>query len=172
VCAASRSRRPNGFVWAWYHPDGGRAGCSMSDVQPEVWVGRLDPRSRKFEWRVFNSIGNMHDNGLDMPISSMSIAPRSFPESEDGDGGASHAARSGARAKLGTPRGEVRRRHHQPQFQPRSGLRCAFMGISETLLVSAVTPDRGRDMLQVRFAFTQPVTRGPRGPHGRAGAGG
>jgi nitrite reductase/ring-hydroxylating ferredoxin subunit len=154
----------NGFVWAWYHPDG-VAPLFEVDIQPEVGSEGWTP-FKKFEWRVYNSIGNMHDNGLDMAHFFYVHRTAAFPESETTIEG--HRMRSVARAKLGTPRGEVDGSIVSHNSSPGQGC-VRFMGICETLLVSAVTPIE-RDMLQVRFAFTQPVAEaeGPMGGLARA----
>jgi phenylpropionate dioxygenase-like ring-hydroxylating dioxygenase large terminal subunit len=154
----------NGLVWIWYHPDG-IAPLFEVDSYPEIGSEGWTPY-KKFEWRVFNSIGNMHDNGLDMAHFFYVHRTAAFPESETTIEG--HRMSSIARAKLGTPRGEVNGAITSQNSSPGQGC-VRFTGISETLLVSAVTPIE-RDVLQVRFAFTQPSheAEGPMGGLARA----
>jgi phenylpropionate dioxygenase-like ring-hydroxylating dioxygenase large terminal subunit len=154
----------NGFVWIWYHPDGDAPKWQV-ETYPEVgsagWTS-----FKKFEWRVFNSMRNMHDNGVDMAHFLYVHRTAVFPESEvEIDG---HRMSSIARAKLGTPRGEVDGAIVSRNGGPGQGC-VRFQGISETLLVSAVTPIE-HDQLQVRFAFTQPLAEaeGPMGGLARA----
>jgi 3-ketosteroid 9alpha-monooxygenase subunit A len=154
----------NGLVWVWYHPDN-IAPLFEIDAYPEVGSLGWTP-FKKSEWRVFNSIGNMHDNGLDMAHFFYVHRTAVFPESETVIEG--HRMRSVARAKLGTPRGEVDGAISSQNSSPGQGC-VRFTGISETLLVSAVTPIE-RDELHVRFAFTQPQAEaeGPMGGLARA----
>ncbi len=157
-------KEANGFVYIWYHPEGDPPKWEV-EVYPEVgsdgWTA-----FRKFEWRVFNSIRNMHDNGLDMAHFYYIHRTAAFPESEIEIVG--HKMSAVARAKLGTPRGEVNGAIVSSNTSPGQGC-VRFQGISETLLVSSVTPV-GPDELHVRFAFTQPVAEaeGPMGGLARA----
>ncbi len=154
----------NGLVWIWYHPDG-IAPLFQLDTYPEVGAAGWTAY-KKFEWRVFNSLSNMHDNGLDLAHFFYVHRTAAFPESETVIEG--HRMRSIARAKLGTPRGEVNGAISSQNSSPGQGC-VRFTGISETLLISAVTPIEP-DMLQVRFAFTQPTAEaeGPMGGLARA----
>ncbi len=154
----------NGMVWAWYHPDN-IAPLFELDTYDEVASPGWTPL-KKFEWNVFNSIGNMHDNGLDMAHFFYVHRTAVFPESETVIDG--HRMSSVARAKLGTPRGEVDGAITSSNSSPGQGC-VRFTGISETLLVSSVTPIE-RDRLHVRFAFTQPQAEaeGPMGGLARA----
>jgi phenylpropionate dioxygenase-like ring-hydroxylating dioxygenase large terminal subunit len=154
----------NGMVWAWYHPEN-IAPLFEIDAYPEVGSPGWTPY-KKFEWNVFNAISNMHDNGLDMAHFFYVHRTAAFPESETVIEG--HRMRSVARAKLGTPRGEVDGAIVSQNSSPGQGC-VRFTGISETLLVSSVTPIE-RDKLHVRFAFTQPQAEaeGPMGGLARA----
>lgn len=154
----------NGFVWIWHHPEG-TAPLWEIDTYPEVgapgWTG-----FKKFEWRVFNSIRNMHDNSVDVAHFLYVHRTAAFPESETIFDG--HRMSSIARAKMGTPRGLVDGAIVSRNSSPGQGC-VRFEGISETLLVSAITPIE-RDELHVRFAFTQPQeeAEGPSGGLARA----
>jgi 3-ketosteroid 9alpha-monooxygenase subunit A len=154
----------NGLVWIWYHPDG-EAPLFEIDTYPEVGSAGWTPY-KKFEWRVFNSMSNMHDNGQDMAHFFYVHRTAAFPESETVIEG--HRMKSVARAKLGTPRGEIDGAITSQNSSPGQGC-VRFTGISETLLISAVTPIE-RDVLCVRFAFTQPQAEaeGPMGGLARA----
>lgn len=154
----------NGFVYVWYHPEGDAPKWDV-EIYPEVGSDGWTPY-KKFEWRVFNSIRNMHDNGLDLAHFLYVHRTAAFPESEVEIVG--HVMSAVARAKLGTPRGEVDGAIVSRNTSPGQGC-VRFQGISETLLVSAVTPIE-HDELHVRFAFTQPVSEaeGMRGGLARA----
>jgi phenylpropionate dioxygenase-like ring-hydroxylating dioxygenase large terminal subunit len=154
----------NGFVYVWYHPDN-LPPLFEVDTYPEVGAAGWTP-FKKFEWRVFNSLSNMHDNGQDMAHFFYVHRTAMFPESETVIEG--HRMRSVARAKLGTPRGEVNGAITSENSSPGQGC-VRFTGISETLLVSAVTPVAA-DEVHVRFAFTQPEAEaeGPMGGLARA----
>ncbi len=154
----------NGFVYLWYHPDNAAPKWQV-DVFPEVGSAGWTPY-RKFEWRVFNSIRNMHDNGVDLAHFFYVHRTAAVPESTITIDG--HRMSAIARARLGTPRGEVDGAIVSSNTSPGQGC-VRFQGISETLLVSAITPIEP-DELHVRFAFTQPAAEaeGPAGGLARA----
>ena len=154
----------NGFIWIWYHPDG-VAPMWEIDTYPEVGSAGWTP-FKKFEWRVFNSIRNMHDNGVDLAHFLYVHRVANFPNSETIVDG--HKMSSVSRAKMGTPKGLVDGAIVSRNSSPGQGC-VRFEGISETLLVSAITPIE-RDELHVRFAFTQPQAEaeGPTGGLARA----
>ncbi len=154
----------NGMIWIWYHPKG-TAPLWEGDVFPEVgsegWTSL-----KKFQWRVFNSVKNMHDNGVDVAHFLYVHRTAAFPESDiEFDG---HRFKATARAKLGTPKGMVEGAIVSNGTSPGQGC-VRFLGISETLLLSSVTPV-DKDELHVRFAFTQPQKEadGPMGGLARA----
>jgi len=140
----------NGFVYVWHHPENAPPKFEL-ETYPEVGAADWTPY-KKFEWRVFNSLSNMHDNGLDMAHFMYVHRTAAFPQSEITIDG--HRMSAVARAKLGTPRGEVDGAIVSRNSSPGQGC-VRFQGISETLLVSAITPVAA-DELHVRFAFTQP----------------
>jgi len=140
----------NGFVWIWYHP-GNTPPLWQIEAYPEIGSPGWTPY-RSFEWRVFNAIRNMHDNAVDLAHFLYVHRTAAFPDSETVIEG--HRMRSITRAKLGTPRGEVDGAIISENTSPGQGC-VRFQGISETLLVSAITPVE-RDEIHVRFAFTQP----------------
>jgi phenylpropionate dioxygenase-like ring-hydroxylating dioxygenase large terminal subunit len=140
----------NGLVWIWYHPQG-VAPLFEGDIYPEVGSPAWTP-FKKFEWRVFNSMRNLHDNGVDVAHFLYVHRTAVFPESEiEFDG---HRFSAVARAKMGTPKGLVDGSIVSKGTGPGQGC-VRFQGISETLLVTSVTPVE-RDEVHVRFAFTQP----------------
>jgi phenylpropionate dioxygenase-like ring-hydroxylating dioxygenase large terminal subunit len=145
-----RVTEANGFVYVWYHPENAPPKFAV-DVLPEVGSPDWTPYKR-FEWRVFNSISNMHDNGLDMAHFMYVHRVAAFPQSEITIDGYRMSAVS--RAKMGTPRGEVDGAIVSRNSSPGQGS-VRFQGICETMLVSAITPVKA-DELHVRFAFTQP----------------
>jgi phenylpropionate dioxygenase-like ring-hydroxylating dioxygenase large terminal subunit len=154
----------NGLIWIWYHPDGA-APLWEVETYPEVGSADWTPY-KKFQWRVYNSLRNMHDNGLDMAHFLYVHRTAVFPESEIVIDGQRLSAT--ARAKLGTPKGLVDGAIVSSGLSPgQSSVR--FEGISETLLVSAITPVEP-DELHARFAFTQPKSEaeGPMGGLARA----
>ncbi len=154
----------NGFVYVWHHPDN-IAPLFEIDTYPEVGSPGWTP-FKKFDWRVFNSLGNMHDNGQDLAHFFYVHRTAVFPQADTVIEG--HRMRSTTRAKLGTPRGEVDGEIVSENASPGQGC-VRFKGISETLLISAITPI-GKDELHVRFAFTQPQAEaeGPMGGLARA----
>lgn len=140
----------NGFVWIWYHP-AGAAPLWQIDPYPEIGAAGWTPY-RKFEWRVFNSIRNMHDNAVDLAHFLYVHRTANFPNSEIAIDG--HRMSVVTRARMGTPRGEVDGAIVSENIAPGQGC-VRFQGICETLLVSAITPVEA-DEVHVRFAFTQP----------------
>jgi len=154
----------NGFVWIWYHPKGSAPKWDVEtfpEVGSEGWT-----EYKKFEWRVFNSIRNMHDNGVDRAHFLYIHRTAELPQSEITIDGQRMLTVN--EAKLGTPRGFVNGQIVSDNIAPgQSSVR--FKGISETLLVSAITPIE-KDELHVRFAFTQPKeeAEGPMGGLARA----
>ncbi len=154
----------NGFVYVWHHPDNTPPLFEV-DSYPEVGSPGWTP-FRKFEWRVFSSLGDMHDNGQDLAHFFYVHRTAVFPRAETFIEG--HRMRSITRAKLGTPRGEVDGEIVSDNSSPGQGC-VRFKGISETLLVSAITPIE-KDEVHVRFAFTQPQSEadGPMGGLARA----
>ena len=154
----------NGFVWIWYHPAGK---APLWEVETFLEVGSPGWTDyKKSEWRVFNSIRNMHDNGVDLAHFLYIHRTAELPQSEVTIDGQRMTTIS--RAKLGTPRGLVDGAIVSDNISPgHSSVR--FQGISETLLVGAITPIE-KDELHVRFAFTQPKeeAEGPMGGLARA----
>jgi phenylpropionate dioxygenase-like ring-hydroxylating dioxygenase large terminal subunit len=140
----------NGFVWIWYHPEG-KAPLWEIDTYPEVGAAGWTPM-RKFEWRVYNTVRNLFDNTLDTAHFLYVHRVASFPETEivvDG-----HYLTSTARAKMGTTKGVVDGAIVTRSMAPGQGC-VRFEGISETLLINALTPIE-KDEVHARFAFIQP----------------
>jgi phenylpropionate dioxygenase-like ring-hydroxylating dioxygenase large terminal subunit len=154
----------NGFVSVWYHPEGLPPKWEIENY-PEVGSADWTPYT-KSEWRVFTSMRNMHDNGVDGAHFLYIHRTAHYPDSEVTFAG--NEWNAVARAKLGTPRGLVDGAIVSHNRGPGLG-NVRFQGISETLLVSAITPV-APDELHVRFAFTQPKAEaeGPTGGLARA----
>jgi phenylpropionate dioxygenase-like ring-hydroxylating dioxygenase large terminal subunit len=141
----------NGFVLIWYHPDK-IAPLYEVDTYSEVGSPEWTPL-RKYEWRVFTSMRNMHDNAVDLAHFHYVHRTAQVPDSEITFDG--HRVVTVARSKLGTPRGFVDGAIISDSAGPGTSS-VRFQGISETLMVSSVVPVEA-DQLHVRFAFTQPM---------------
>lgn len=154
----------NGFVWVWYHPEGKPPKWEI-DSYPEVGAPGWTPM-RKFEWRVYNTIRNLFDNTLDTAHFLYVHRVASFPETEISVEG--HYLTSIARAKMGTTKGVVDGAIVTRSMAPGQGC-VRFEGISETLLLNAITPIE-KDEVHARFAFIQPESEaeGPTGGLARA----
>jgi phenylpropionate dioxygenase-like ring-hydroxylating dioxygenase large terminal subunit len=154
----------NGMVWVWYHPEGA-APLWEVDVYPEVGAAGWTPLEWT-EWRVFNTIRNMHDNTVDPAHFLYVHRMASFPETETVIEG--HVLKSITRAKLGTPKGVVNGEIVVRNMSPGQGS-TRFLGISETLLLTSLTPVE-KDEVHTRFTFTQPEAeaKGPMGGLARA----
>lgn len=140
----------NGFIWTWYHPHGEAPKWAL-DHYPET----SDPawtEYQRHEWFVYGPLQSMAENGVDSAHFQFVHGTAGFPDAEihwDGQ------RRSGiVSAKMGTPAGEVDGRIVNGQNGPGQAY-TRFEGISETLLVAAITPI-DRDRVHARFAFTQP----------------
>jgi 3-ketosteroid 9alpha-monooxygenase subunit A len=143
-------REANQWIWMWYHPE---------DAAPLYEVAELpeasDPAWTPYdivEWRVFGSLQNMAENGVDFAHFKYIHGTATMPESELSWG---EWDRCGiVRAKMGTPRGEVDGAITSNTVGPGQAW-VRFTGICETLLVAAIIPV-DYDHLQVRYAYTQP----------------
>ena len=145
-----RVAEANRWIWFWYHPFG----------EPPAWelehfAETSDPEWSDYEiheWYVWGTLQNMAENGVDAAHFKYVHGTATFPEyvmNWDGVRRSSHMD-----AKLGTPKGEVDGRIASGMIGPGQNW-TRFTGISETLLVAAITPVE-HDKLHVRFCFTQP----------------
>jgi hypothetical protein len=136
----------------WYHPDNLPPLYEL-EAYPEVGSKDWTPL-KVYEWRVFTSMRNMHDNVVDLAHFLYVHRTAEFPSSEITIDG--HQMSSISRSKLGTPKGLVDGAIVSHNSNPGMGF-VRFQGISETMMISATAPI-GPDELHVRFAFLQPVT--------------
>lgn len=140
----------NKFIWGWYHPE---------DLPPLFDVVHLpecsDPNWTDFEvreWRVWGSLQNMAENGVDIAHFKYIHGTADVPLGdlrwgEWGRGADVHA-------KMGTPWGEVDGCISYDTVGPGQSW-TRFTGISETLAIHCLTPVE-LDQIHVRFCFTQP----------------
>ncbi len=140
----------NKFIWVWYHPEGQPPSYDL-DVFEEV--GNADwTEYERFEWIVHGPIQNMSENGVDSAHFKYIHGVPEMPNYDmEFDG---HRRTASVKSKLGTPKGEVDGMISYGTIGAGQSW-TKFTGISETLLVSGVTPI-ARDKTHVRFAFTQP----------------
>jgi 3-ketosteroid 9alpha-monooxygenase subunit A len=143
-------REANRMIWFWYHPHGAPPAWEV-----EVFPETSDPdwsNYEIFEWRLFGSIQNMAENGVDVAHFRYVHGTATFPTSEmiwDGP-----RRTSIIEAGLDTPTGQVMSRIEASMFGP-GQTSTRFSGLAETLLVAAVTPVE-KDEVRLRFCFTQP----------------
>ena len=143
-------REANQWLWMWYHPQ---------DVAPLYDVVDLpeasDPDWTPYdfaEWKVWGSLQNMAENGVDFAHFKFIHGTASMPDSELTWG---EWDRCGiVRAKMGTPRGMVDGTITSNSMGPGQAW-VRFTGICETLLVACIVPVEA-DLLQVRYCYTQP----------------
>ena len=144
VCESNR------LIWFWYHPLGARPQWEV-ETFPETSNPDWTPYE-VHEWRVFGSLQNMAENGVDTAHFRYVHGTATFPTSEmiwDGT-----RRTSVIEAGLDTPNGRAPIKIVASQFGPGQSA-TRFTGIAETLLVAAVTPVE-KDEVRVRFCFTQP----------------
>lgn len=138
------------LIWAWYHPN---------DLAPMYEVLDLpecsDPDWTEFdscEWRVWGSLQNVAENGVDFAHFKFVHGTANVPEADlqfgDWD------RRGTVRARMGTPKGEVDGEIISVSQGPGQNW-VRFRGICETLLVACLTPV-DEDHLYVRYYYTQP----------------
>jgi 3-ketosteroid 9alpha-monooxygenase subunit A len=140
----------NGFIWVWYHPE---KAAPMWDLRVTEEVGNPDwTPFRKYQWSVYASLENLADNGVDIAHFRFVHGTTNVPEYEVKFDGIVRSVI--ARAKLGTPRGVIDGVIDSYTHGPGQGF-VRFSGLSDTLLVTAVTPV-DRDKVTAFYAFTQP----------------
>lgn len=140
----------NRMIWAWYHPH---------DAAPMYEVVELPECSHpdwtefdECEWRVFGSLQNIAENGVDFAHFKFVHGTASYPEAEMQWGDWDRS--SVVRAKMGTPMGEVDGAITSASQGPGQNW-VRFTGICETLLVAYLTPV-DEDQVHVRYFYTQP----------------
>lgn len=140
----------NRMIWFWFHPQGAAPMWEVEAFPEASDAGWSDYEIH--EWRVFGSLQNMAENGVDVAHFRYVHGTATFPTSEmiwDG-----FRRTSLIEAGLDTPIGRVVSRIEARMFGP-GQTSTRFTGIAETLLVAAVTPVE-KDEVRVRFCFTQP----------------
>ena len=140
----------NRWIWFWYHPTG-----AAPEWEVEVVPETTDPDWTEydiFEWNVYGSLQNMAENGVDAAHFKYIHGAASMPdyEFEWGD----HWRAASLKMKMGTPKGEVDGGIAFKNIGPGQSW-TRFTGISETLLISCITPIE-KDHVVSRFCFTQP----------------
>jgi phenylpropionate dioxygenase-like ring-hydroxylating dioxygenase large terminal subunit len=143
----------NRLIWFWYHPDGA---APMWEV--ESFAEATDPEWTAYEiheWRVFGSLQNMAENGVDVAHFKYVHGTATFPTSEMIWDGVRRT--SIIEAGIDTPKGPMISRITAAMTGPGQSA-TRFTGVAETLLIAAVTPVE-KDEVRVRFCFTQPKTQ-------------
>lgn len=149
-CGGWTTAEANGFVWIWYHPSGEPPKWEL-EVFPEVGDPNWTPFDR-YEWLVHAPLQFMAENAADSAHFKYVHGTATYPDANLSFEG--HRRTGLVRAKMGTPKGEVDGEIANASIGPGQAW-TRFRGISETLLVAGTTPV-DRDLVRVRFAFTQP----------------
>jgi 3-ketosteroid 9alpha-monooxygenase subunit A len=139
----------NGYVWAWYHPDGV---APLWEVEhfPECSDTEWTP-FEKHEWYVYCPLQTMAENGVDVAHFRYIHGTASYPDWEVKMEG--HKRSAAVNAKMETPRGTVDGTSAYGVIGPGQPW-TRFTGIAETLLVTGCTPVE-KDCVHLRFSFTQ-----------------
>lgn len=140
----------NQLIWAWYHPEDAAPLYDVLDL-PEA----SDPNWTEFdecEWRIWGSLQNVAENGVDFAHFKYVHGTAEVPEAEMEFG--EWDRRGIVRAKMGTPKGVVDGEIASVSQGPGQNW-VRFSGICETLLVACLTPV-DEDHLHVRYFYTQP----------------
>ncbi|WP_380872779.1 (2Fe-2S)-binding protein [Sphingomonas sp. DBB INV C78] len=149
-CGGWPTAEANGFVWIWYHPEGK---APMWEVETFSEIGDADWTAYdRYEWLVHAPLQFMAENAADTAHFKYVHGTATYPDATLSFDG--HLRNGLVLAKLGTPQGEIDGKIANGNFGPGQGW-TRFSGISETLLMSGVTPV-DKDLVRVRFAFTQP----------------
>jgi phenylpropionate dioxygenase-like ring-hydroxylating dioxygenase large terminal subunit len=144
------TREANNLVLVWYHPERKAPIWDPLDV-PETRNAEWTPY-QKFAWRIFTSMENMGDNGVDVAHFQFVHGSTSVPTyTYEFDG---IERRVSAHLDIQTPKGDAKATIVSCSHGPGQGS-VRFTGLSETVLVSATTPVE-LDEIHVRFGFIQP----------------
>lgn len=139
----------NQLIWAWYHPNNEPPMydvLNLPETSDDNWT-EFD----ECEWKIWGSLQNVAENGVDFAHFKYVHGTASFPDAEVDF---SDWQRTGVvRAKMGTPRGEVDGEISSISQGPGQNW-VRFRGICETLLVACLTPV-DEDHLHVRYFYTQ-----------------
>ncbi|MHB9879316.1 Rieske 2Fe-2S domain-containing protein [Pacificimonas sp. ICDLI1SI03] len=153
----------NRLIWAWYHPEGADPMWEVETL-PEATDPSWSEWQRR-EWHVNVHIQDMAENGADTAHFRYTHGTADFPDQKSEFDG--HVLRTLISAKMETPRGTVDGAIRAVSVGPGQSW-TRFTGISETLLIAAVTPV-DIDMVHVRFNFSQPKEQAE-GPGARVAA--
>ena len=140
----------NRMIWFWYHPFG-----ESPKWEVEHYGETSDPAWSDYEiheWYVWGGLQNMAENGVDAAHFKYIHGTATFPDYKQSWNGVRREAY--VDAKMGTPKGEVDGRIAFGSIGPGQSW-TRFTGISETLLIAAITPVE-KDKIHARFCFTQP----------------
>lgn len=140
----------NRLIWAWYHPAGSDPLWEVVELD-EAADPAWSPYERH-EWHVNVHIQDMAENGADTAHFQYTHGTASYPDIVTEYEGPT--LRSLISAKMDTPRGAIDGAIRSVTVGPGQSW-TRFTGISETLLVSGVTPV-DIDHVHVRFNFSQP----------------
>jgi 3-ketosteroid 9alpha-monooxygenase subunit A len=154
----------NRFVWAWYHPHGVAPLWEVEEFAETVSPEWTD--YERHEWLVYCPLQTTAENGVDVAHFRYVHGTASYPDWQVKIEG--HRREAWVSAKMQTPRGIVDGTIAYGVVGPGQPW-TRFTGICETLLVTGCTPVE-RDVLHLRFAFTQPRSEaeGPRAGVARA----
>jgi 3-ketosteroid 9alpha-monooxygenase subunit A len=143
----------NKLIWAWYHPHGD---APHWDVEETPDCGAAGWTSfERHEWTVRVQLQDMAENAADSAHFRYVHGTAEFPDMESTFDG--HRRAGVVRSRLDTPKGPIDGQIANCNIGPGQAW-VRFSGISETLLVSGVTPIE-HDLVHVRFAFSQPETQ-------------
>ena len=149
-CGGWPTSEANGFIWLWYHPEG-VAPLWEVEVMPEIGSDGWTPYDR-YDWFVHAPLQFLAENSADTAHFKYVHGTATYPEATISfDGIRRHGL---VKAKMGTPMGEIDGEIANGNVGPGQGW-TRFSGISETILMAGITPV-DKDLLRVRFAFTQP----------------
>lgn len=140
----------NRIIWFWYHPFNEAPKWEV-EVLPEAG----DPAWTDYdvyEWNIFGNMQNMAENGVDGAHFRYVHGTATMPDYKFEWNGERRSA--SLDAKMGTPRGEVDGRIAYGVAGPGQSW-TRFTGISETLLVTLITPIE-KDKIHARHCYTQP----------------
>lgn len=140
----------NKLIWAWYHPDGVAPLWAIEET-PDCGAPGWTAFDRH-EWKVRVQIQDMAENAADSAHFRYVHGTAEFPDVDSTFDG--HKRTGIVRSQLATPKGRIDGQIANYSIGPGQAW-VRFSGISETLLVSGVTPIE-HDLVHVRFAFSQP----------------
>lgn len=150
----------NQMIWIWYHPDNAAPLWDpplYAECHDETWSA-----FETYDWKINTHPQEMAENAVDAAhfryVHKAADYPSDWTSSYDGP--LRHAYID---MLMETPRGTVEGRIENGNDGPGQAW-TRFSGITDTFLLSSITPVN-RNLVHVRFAFTQPKkdVDGPRG---------